>query len=637
MAAKLVRTGIVLLMLIGVTCVFYTPVLASSTNISAIPSITTVSPGGTFDLGITVNSDVASFGMQFILKWDPAKVQCNSVAVGDYYSAYAQSHGGSVYLSPDNRNADNTTGRFPIITNNTPPYNNPAISVSLSGTTGGVTGTGNVYVLHMAAKSGVSGSVDFTLSSTQIGNKEGDPLPAVINNGHITISSGSSNALAVTSSAATNITTTGATLNGSLSSLGSDISASVSFEYGTTTGYGAATTAQTLNTAGPFSAAVTGLSANTSYHFRVKAVDSNTVYGDDATFTTSQISDTMTSTTTTRTSTTLRTNPITTKPSSKPNTLLKSPLATTLDLSDSMDTGGMLQTDFTQGNIRYSGNNQIVSLIIKSGTRVVAVDGSPVAEITVQSGSNVPSAPSGQNIVSAVDFGPTGATFSSPIAVVYGYDPTMVSQNVQASGLALKYFDSQTNKWVKADYTVDIQNHQITANLSHFSLYAVMASNSTGFMGVGWSLAGIIIVLEMVMGGLVIFYFLRRKRPLVPAMARAKQIDNNTILADQDGVKAFDPIQPKYESRESRRINWDDILPETIKNGEPFTTHLEIKGGKIIIPRDGKSADIEITNSPDARILVTLEYNPETHPRGLAKIMVLGPASEYEKSKEIGK
>jgi hypothetical protein len=156
-------------------------------------------------------------------------------------------------------------------------------------------------------------------------------------------------------------------------------------------------------------------------------------------------------------------------------------------------------------------------------------------------------------------------------------------------------------------------------------------------MGVGWSLAGIIIVLEMVMGGLVIFYFLRRKRPLVPAMARATQIGNNRIPADPDEDKVSDPTQPKYQSHDSRRINWDDILPETIKNSEPFTTHLEIKGGKIIIPRDGKSADIEITNSPDARILVTLEYNPELHPRGLAKIMVLGPASEYEKSKEIGK
>ena len=84
-------------------------------------------------------------------------------------------------------------------------------------------------------------------------------------------------------------------------------------------------------------------------------------------------------------------------------------------------------------------------------------------------------------------------------------------------------------------------------------------------------------------------------------------------------------------------MNWDDILPRITNEGEPFKTHLEIKGGKIIIPREGKSADIEISNNPETRIMISLEYDPETHPRGLAKIIVLGPTSEYEKSKEIGK
>ena len=64
---------------------------------------------------------------------------------------------------------------------------------------------------------------------------------------------------------------------------------------------------------------------------------------------------------------------------------------------------------------------------------------------------------------------------------------------------------------------------------------------------------------------------------------------------------------------------------------------MEIIGGKIIIPRDGKSADIELVNSPDSRIMISLEYDPEMHPHGLAKIMVLGAGSGIEKSKEIEK
>ena len=314
----------------------------------------------------------------------------------------------------------------------------------------------------------------------------------------------------------------------------------------------------------------------------------------------------------------------------KVSTLSGSGPVTSLDLSDSMDTGGMLQTDFLQGNIRYSGNNQIVSLSIKNGTRVVNSDGSPVTNITIQAGANVPAAPAGENIVSAVELGPTGATFSSPIAVVYQYDAAQVPHNINASGLALEYFDIQANKWVNADYSVDIQNHQITANLSHFSLYAVMFSKSTGFMGVGWSLAGLIIIFELLLGGLVVYYFIYRRRPLAPARAKA-QVTQSVIETASVGLAPSQIVNTK----ETPEITWDDILPRNVKKGEPFKTHLEIIGGKIIIPTGTDSVGIELVNNPDSRILVSLEYDPELHPRGLAKIMVLGSigSAEYQKSK----
>ena len=334
--------------------------------------------------------------------------------------------------------------------------------------------------------------------------------------------------------------------------------------------------------------------------------------------------------TTTTQSTAISRTQTTTKLTQVPrvSSLLGTGLITSLDLSDSMDTGGMLQTDFLQGNIRYSGNNQIVSLDIINGTRIIATDGSPVSNISIQDGANMPSAPTGQKIVSAVDFEPSGTTFSSPIIVVFGYDPTMVPRNISAKGLALQYFDNATNKWVKADCTVDTQNHQITANLSHFSLYAVMASTNAGFTGVGWNLAGIIIILEMLLGGLAIYYFLRRKQPLTPATVQATQLVMEVGTA---GVPAASKI---IDAKESPLI-WDDILPRNVKKGEPFKTHLEIIGGKIIIPTGTDSVGIELVNNPDSRILVSLEYDPELHPRGLAKIMVLGAigSAEYQKSK----
>ena len=86
---------------------------------------------------------------------------------------------------------------------------------------------------------------------------------------------------------ATNVQTTSATLNGNLDSLGTAGSADVSFEWGITTDYGNETSNQSKADTGSFAVELSGLSANTTYHFRAKAVGEGTTYGQDEQFTTS--------------------------------------------------------------------------------------------------------------------------------------------------------------------------------------------------------------------------------------------------------------------------------------------------------------------------------------------------------------
>ena len=94
-----------------------------------------------------------------------------------------------------------------------------------------------------------------------------------------------------TTSAATSITTTGATLNGTVNDNGA--ATTVNFNYGTTVSYGSSATATQSPVASgtgstSVSAPLTGLTCNTLYHFRVSATNSvNTTNGSDATFTTS--------------------------------------------------------------------------------------------------------------------------------------------------------------------------------------------------------------------------------------------------------------------------------------------------------------------------------------------------------------
>ncbi len=91
----------------------------------------------------------------------------------------------------------------------------------------------------------------------------------------------------VSTNAATNVTSSSATLNGTVNPNG--LTTSVHFEYGPTTSYGFSTAAHNYNgiTTQNVSANVTGLSPNATYHFRLVATNSGgTRYGGDRTFST---------------------------------------------------------------------------------------------------------------------------------------------------------------------------------------------------------------------------------------------------------------------------------------------------------------------------------------------------------------
>ncbi len=93
--------------------------------------------------------------------------------------------------------------------------------------------------------------------------------------------------LSVSSRPAVAVTESSATLNGDLTALGLEASAGLRFEWGPTTAYDAMTPAQPVTAASAFSASLTGLADNTTYHFRAKAeAGASTALGEDLTFTT---------------------------------------------------------------------------------------------------------------------------------------------------------------------------------------------------------------------------------------------------------------------------------------------------------------------------------------------------------------
>ncbi len=85
--------------------------------------------------------------------------------------------------------------------------------------------------------------------------------------------------------AASSVVRSSATLNGTVNPNGS--SCTVYFRYGTTTSYGDTTTPTEVDSAGSFNASITGLTANTTYHFQIVATNGGgSSYGVDSSFAT---------------------------------------------------------------------------------------------------------------------------------------------------------------------------------------------------------------------------------------------------------------------------------------------------------------------------------------------------------------
>ena len=110
----------------------------------------------------------------------------------------------------------------------------------------------------------------------------------ITNGGDLTFTTSAARAK-VTTDAASAVTSTGATMNGTVNA--NNTSTTVTFEYGLDTSYGTNVTATQSPVAGTtdtaVSKAITSLTSNTTYHFRVVAANSTgTTNGDDLTFTT---------------------------------------------------------------------------------------------------------------------------------------------------------------------------------------------------------------------------------------------------------------------------------------------------------------------------------------------------------------
>ena len=116
-----------------------------------------------------------------------------------------------------------------------------------------------------------------------------------------------------------------------------------------------------------------------------------------------------------------------------------------------------------------------MTLTIPSGTTVLTGN-TPTLQITIGPDNTPPAPPAGKNTIGvAYECMPDGTTFSPPISLVWNYNPATLPAGTDEAKLQVAFYNEGTQQWDAVPGIVDTVNHTVTAAVSHFSLYEVIA------------------------------------------------------------------------------------------------------------------------------------------------------------------
>ncbi|MFC2003424.1 Ig-like domain-containing protein, partial [Chloroflexota bacterium] len=130
---------------------------------------------------------------------------------------------------------------------------------------------------------------------------------------------------------------------------------------------------------------------------------------------------------------------------------------------------------FTETVVIMSDDN-LCKMRIAKGTIGLMSYGRGLTYISMVKSKAPPSPPTDSSVVGVVyDFRPDRATFEPPIITTITYDPNEIPEGVNENNLVIAMWDSATGNWVELDSTVDPDNNTITAPVSHFTAFTIVA------------------------------------------------------------------------------------------------------------------------------------------------------------------
>jgi archaellum component FlaG (FlaF/FlaG flagellin family) len=124
-----------------------------------------------------------------------------------------------------------------------------------------------------------------------------------------------------------------------------------------------------------------------------------------------------------------------------------------------------------------SSEDNKVQLAFAKGVQARTREGSPLKVASITGLVDPPPPPvNARSVGLAYELGPDGATFAPPIALTFVFDPALLPPGFPARDVVIATWDAAGKRWVPLDgITVDTTRNAVSAMVSHFSQYTVLA------------------------------------------------------------------------------------------------------------------------------------------------------------------
>ncbi len=119
--------------------------------------------------------------------------------------------------------------------------------------------------------------------------------------------------------------------------------------------------------------------------------------------------------------------------------------------------------------------DEVAALTIPEGTTALDAGGNPLTSVTCTKvdPAEVPPAPPGASLAIALSCGPDGATFDPPISLTYTLSEDEWARIGEGLRPTVMWYNPESGEWQEIAATVDPATRTITAEVSHFSIFAL--------------------------------------------------------------------------------------------------------------------------------------------------------------------